>query len=126
MACRQDDGEHIHASRDRNNGAVEKSKRNKAQTTEVEDPVPRALGDSGCCGRDHLMIEHFLAKSVSFLVRRMCRFSEALPFGARGQGCKERGKSVSWNSVKDALSSPGSADYTMVALKTTASGFKLS
>src|SRR5258707_1126828 len=63
--------QYIHASRERNYGAVEKAERNKTQSAEMENPAPKATGQSGCNDRERLSKEHVQAKPASILACKM-------------------------------------------------------
>src|SRR2546425_5528740 len=67
LTCGQENRQYVHAPRERNDGVVEEPEGNKAQTTELVDPVPDASGHSGCCDRNSLEIEHFLSTPASIL-----------------------------------------------------------
>jgi len=56
----QDDRQYIHASRERNHGAVKQPERNKSQSAEVKDPTPDAAGQRWRHDGENLASDHYI------------------------------------------------------------------
>ena len=65
--CGQEDRQHVHASRQRDDGVVEESEGNKTHATELVDPVLNAARYRGRRARNSLVNEHFRTRPTSIL-----------------------------------------------------------
>src|SRR6266704_4431601 len=65
--CGQEDRQHVHASRQRDDGVVEESERNKTHATELVDPVLDAARYRGRRACNSLVNEHFRTGPTSIL-----------------------------------------------------------
>src|SRR6476661_569255 len=71
VPCGQEDRQYVHAAGEWNDGSVEEPERNKAEATELVNPVPDALRHGGCCARDSQESEHFSFESSIIVAREI-------------------------------------------------------
>jgi hypothetical protein len=71
VTCGQEDRQYVHAAGEWNDGTVEEPERNKAEATELVNPVPDASRHGGCCARDSQESEHFSFESSIIVAREM-------------------------------------------------------
>src|SRR6185369_1303717 len=69
VTCGQEERQYVHAAGEWNDGTVEDPERNKAEATELVNPVPDASRHRGCCARDSQESEHFSFESSIIVTR---------------------------------------------------------